>query len=89
MKKTVRRSRRLLRAALPLALFALAGFPLCACTGEEGSSLGTACQSHADCPNPARQRCVPEWGVCVGQTNELGDLDEFDAGGAGFSDAGN
>jgi hypothetical protein len=80
MKKTARMSRRFFSAAAALGFIALAGVFASGCTGEEGSSLGTSCQTHADCPNPARQRCVPEWGVCVGQTNELGELDEFDAG---------
>ncbi len=50
-----------------------AGFS--ACMEEPGGSLDEACQKDQDCPNPARQRCVVEWGICVGQTNELGDLD--------------
>jgi len=70
MKPIARISSLLLIVAL-----ASLGVLMSSCSGEEGSSLGESCQSHADCPNPARQRCVPEWGVCVGQTNELGELD--------------
>jgi len=77
MKRTARIS-SLLSAA------GLAALVMCvpACTGEPGSALDEGCETHADCPNPARQRCVPEWGVCVGQTNELGELDDPDAGDA-------
>ena len=73
MKKTARTS-----SLLFLTFFLFFGAP--GCTGEEESVLDQACETSADCPNPARQRCVPEWGVCVGQTNELGDLSDPDAG---------
>jgi len=80
MKKIARISSRLLLAAAVLCGAGILGAASFACTGEEGSSLGEGCTTHADCPNPARQRCVPEWGVCVGQTNELGELEDLDAG---------
>ncbi len=75
MKRTARINRLLSTAALAALVLSAP-----ACTGEPGGALDEACETHADCPNPARQRCVPEWGVCVGQTNELGELDDPDGG---------
>jgi hypothetical protein len=72
MKRIARISSRSLLPAVLLA--SLASMP--GCTDAPGDALDEGCQTHADCPNPARQRCVPEWGLCVGQTNELGELED-------------
>ncbi len=72
MKKTARTSS--LGPLLACLLVGLATAP--GCTGEPGDALEEGCETHADCPNPARQRCVIEWGLCVGQTNELGELED-------------
>ena len=63
--------RRLLTILCTLALFSLGG-----CT--EADSVEEGCKTRQDCPQPDRQICQIETGVCVGFTSPPGQVDGGD-----------
>lgn len=73
MRKTARINDFAARLALGFFFVLEAAAPGCADGG--GDAMEKACHTDQDCPEPARQTCVRQWGICVGQTNELGAID--------------
>jgi len=63
--------RRLLMILSTLALMGL-----CHCT--EADSVEQGCKTRQDCPQPDRQVCQVETGVCVGFTSPPGQVDGGD-----------
>ncbi len=75
MRKTARISKCIRRLAGDAACLLLTAALLGACAGNEGDALEKACRTDEDCPDPARQTCIRTWGICAGQTNDLGTID--------------
>lgn len=74
MRKTAKTNRPFLFKAVGASMCIVAVL-LTGCASDSQDALKTACRTDQDCPNPAVQKCVTTWGICVGQTNALGPID--------------
>lgn len=75
MRKTAKTNRPFPFKAVVVCLCMVAVL-LTGCASDSQDALETACRMDQDCPNPAVQKCVTAWGICVGQTNALGSIDD-------------